>query len=264
MHTLKSGKEGDKMVCKNCGNETADGSRFCSVCGAQITGQDADGATKQQTIGTGDLEELSGQYVTPNIVKCEDGFYRWYYDYNMLKNPTILFTVFKVLGLTFGIEWLFFSIVTLAGGDGIEGFLGGLKVFGILFAVFLVIGSISYLIVAAMYGGSYMVLFEMNDKQVKHIQMPRQFKKAEALGWLNVFVGIASGRPTQVGQGLLVASKQSTTSVFESVSSVKVRRRRNTVHVNQSLEKNQVYAYPEDFDFVEQFIVSHCVNAKVK
>ena len=238
------------MVCKNCGNETADGSRFCSVCGAQIYGQDADGASKQQTIGTGDLEEFSGQYVTPNIVKCEDGFYRWYYDYNMLKNPTILFTVFKVLGLTFGIVWLFFSIVSLAGGDGIEGFLSGLKVFAILFAVFLVIGSISYLIVAAIYGGSYMVLFEMNDKQVKHIQMPKQFKKAEALGWLNVFVGIASG--------------QSTTSVFESVSSVKVRRRRNTVHVNQSLEKNQVYAYPEDFDFVEQFIVSHCVNAKVR
>ena len=23
------------------------------------------------------MEEFSGQYVTPNIVECEDGFYRW-------------------------------------------------------------------------------------------------------------------------------------------------------------------------------------------
>ena len=252
------------MFCQNCGNEVAEGSRFCSVCGAEISGQDADASSKQQTIGEGDFEEFSGQYVTPNIVKCEDGFYRWYYDFNMYKNPTILITVFKVLGLSFGIVWVFIGIVSLIEGDGLDGFISSTKVFAILIAVFAFIGSISYLIVAGMYGGSYMVLFEMNDKQVKHIQMPKQFKKAEAIGWIAMFVGLAAGRPSQVGQGLLVASKQSSTSVFENVASVKVRRKRNTIHVNQLLDKNQVYAYDEDFDFVEQFIVSHCVNAKMK
>ena len=210
------------------------------------------------------MEEFSGQYVTPNIVKCEDGFYRWYYDFNMYKNPTILFTVFKVLGLSFGIIWLFSSIMTLVEGDGLDGVIKGSGIFLILIAVFAVIGSISYLIVAAMYGGSYMVLFEMNETEVKHIQMPKQFKKAEAIGWILMFVGAAAGSPGRVGQGLLVASKQSSTSVFANVATVKVRRRRNTIHVDQLLDKNQVYAAEEDFDFVEQFILSHCVNAKVK
>ena len=210
------------------------------------------------------MEEFSGQYVTPNIVECEDGFYRWYYDFNMYKNPTILFTVFKVLGLSFGIIWLFSSIVTLVQGDGLEGVIKGSGVFLILIAVFAVIGSISYLILAAMYGGSYYVLFEMNETEVKHIQMPKQFKKAEAIGWILMFGGAAAGSPARVGQGLLVASKQSSTSVFANVATVKVKRKRNTIHVDQALNKNQVYAYPEDFDFVEQFICSRCVNARIK
>ena len=252
------------MFCPDCGKQIEEGNMFCSECGARILAQDTDGEPVQQTIGAEDLEEFSGQYVTPNIVKCEDGFYRWYYDFNMLKNPTILFTIFKVLGLSFGIIWLFSSIMTLVEGDGLEGVIKGSGIFLILIAVFAVIGSISYLIVAAMYGGSYMVLFEMNENEVRHIQMPKQFKKAEAMGWILMLAGAAAGNPGRVGQGLMVASKQSSTSVFDNVATVKVKRRRNTIHVNQALNKNQVYAAPEDFDFVEQFILSRCVKAKVR
>lgn len=35
-----------------------------------------------------------------------DGKYRWVYEVPMLKNPTILIDVFKVLGISFGIVWL--------------------------------------------------------------------------------------------------------------------------------------------------------------
>lgn len=250
------------MFCKFCGKELPDGSKFCSDCGAVLEAPEAEQGMQTNDVSFGAME--GGRYVTPNIVLCEDGIYRWYYDFNMLKNPTILFTVFKVLGLSFGIVWLFVVILAAVDGDGLTGALKTTGAFLILMAVFAVIGSISYLIVAAMYGGSYMVLFEMNDREVTHIQMPKQFKKAEAIGWLTTLVGIAAGKPAMVGQGLLVASKSSSTSVFENVTTVKVRRRRNTIHVNQLLEKNQVYALPEDFDFVESFIQSRCTKAKVK
>lgn len=251
------------MFCKFCGKELPDGSKFCSDCGANLeTPVTGDGM--QLNDGSFGSTAGGGRYVTPNIVLCEDGIYRWYYDFNMLKNPTILFTVFKVLGLSFGIIWLFVTIIDAVDGGGLEAVLKTTGIFLIIMAVFAVIGSISYLIVAAMYGGSYMVLFEMNDREVTHIQMPKQFKKAEAIGWLTTLVGIAAGRPAMMGQGLLVASKTSSTSEFEKVTTVKVRRRLNTIHVNQLLEKNQVYALPEDFDFVESFILSHCTKAKVK
>ncbi len=46
-------------------------------------------------------------------VLCPDGKYRWVYDMPMLKNPSVLFEVFWVLGISFGIVWLF---VLLLGG----------------------------------------------------------------------------------------------------------------------------------------------------
>ena len=210
-----------------------------------------------------DMKQIGGRYVTPNIILCDDGFYRWYYDFNMLKNPGILFTVFKVLGLSFGIVWLFVFILALADGD-IESALGTIGVFAIIILVFLVIGVIAYLIVAAIYGGSYMVLFEMNEVEIRHIQAPRQFKKAHAMGWIAFFTGALSGSPARMGQGLMVMSKNDSVSRFESVEKVTVRPSRSTIHMDQLFNKNQVYAYPEDFEFVRQFILSHCTKAKVK
>ena len=45
--------------------------------------------------------------VTERIRLCPDGVYRWFYSFSMLKNPAQLFTVWKVLGLSFGIVYLF-------------------------------------------------------------------------------------------------------------------------------------------------------------
>ena len=45
---------------------------------------------------------LQGEKVTENIWRCPDGVYRWSYEYHMLKNPTILITVWKVLGISIG------------------------------------------------------------------------------------------------------------------------------------------------------------------
>ena len=36
-----------------------------------------------------------------------DGKYRWVYEVPMLKNPSILFDVYWVLGISFGLVWLF-------------------------------------------------------------------------------------------------------------------------------------------------------------
>ncbi len=47
----------------------------------------------------------------PNVKLCPDGKYRWCYEVNMLKNPMILFTVFKVLAISFAIVGaLFFQL----------------------------------------------------------------------------------------------------------------------------------------------------------
>ena len=118
-----------------------------------------------------------------SVKQCPDGKYRWVYEVNLLSNPTVLFDVFKVLGISFGIVWALMMLINLFSGDlDWEVFRSTTFVFLIIIAVFSVIGLISYLIYAAIMGGKYMVMFEMDDYGIVHKQMPRQVKKAQAIG----------------------------------------------------------------------------------
>ena len=113
-------------------------------------------------------------------------------------------------------------------------------------------------------GWKYMVLFEMTEEYVRHIQMPKQFKRAQALGWLAMLAGRSTGKPAMAALGLDISARNTSTSEFKNVEVIKPRRRRNTIYVNQRLDRNQVYAEDADFDFVERFIMDHCTRAKVK
>ena len=213
-----------------------------------------------------DNNKFQSEPVSGNIWLCPDGVYRWTYEMDMLKNPTIMISVWKVLGISFGAVFLFDLIATLVNSSlsPREALQSSGKLFLILAGVFLVLSVVSYIILAALYGWKYQVLFEMTDEYVKHIQMPKQFKKAEAIGWLTAFVGAMAGKPYMVALGSNVAVKDAKTSEFASVEIVKVRRKRHTIHVDYLLDKNQVYAEDGDFDFVEKFITDRCVKAKVK
>ena len=210
-------------------------------------------------------QTTESQQITTNIRLDPDGVYRWTYNFEMLKNPTILITVYKVLTLSFGIICAFGLVVGAFSGD-IQSWTDLWKAimpYLILFGVFLVIGAIAYLIVAAVYGWRYKVDFEMTEEYVRHIQQTAQVEKAKKLGFVTAVVGALAKRPTTMGAGLLAASKSESTSEFANVRRVKVRKWKHTIHVNQLLDKNQVYAENEDFDFVAQFIKNHCPKAKI-
>ena len=211
-------------------------------------------------------DKVQGQQVTKNIRLCPDGVYRWTYEYHMLRNPTILFTVWKVLGISFCAVFLFTLVIDLIQGviSSVSDLWNSSKVFIILAGIFFVISIISYLILAATYGWKYQVLFEMTGDSVKHIQMPKQVKQAEVLAFLTALAGAAAHRPGVTGAGLLASAKSTSVSEFRSVETVKVHRKRNTIHVNRLFDRNQVYAEDADFDFVERFITEHCTKAKIK
>ena len=210
-------------------------------------------------------EKIQGQRVTENIYLCPDGKYRWYYEFPMMKNPTLLFTVWKVLGLAFFIVWLFIFLISL--GDVLSyGFGSILKFTGaflLLFLFFMGLGLLAYIVLAAVYGWKYIVLFEMDEKEVVHIQMPKQFDKAQAVGWLTALAGLAGKSLPAMGAGMLAASKNSSTSVFADVKEVRGVRQQHTIRVNQMLNRNQVYADDPDYDFVWNFITGRCPQAKI-
>ena len=192
-----------------------------------------------------------------------DGKYRWIYEVPMLKNPSILFDVYWVLGISFGLVWLF-NVLLIGCEDGfsLESLWGFTSGFLILMLVFVVIGYVAYVIVAWTYGWKYVVLFTLDEKEVVHQQMPHQMKKAKVLGALTALVGAAAGKPGVVGSGILASSRSTSTSVLANVKRIKARRRQNLIKVNQLLNKNRIFVPDEDFDFVYDFLCQHCPNAK--
>ena len=50
-------------------------------------------------------------HVTKNITFDADGFYRWAYELNLYKNPTIIFLIWKIFGFILLGLWLFMVLL---------------------------------------------------------------------------------------------------------------------------------------------------------
>ena len=192
--------------------------------------------------------------MSENIRKSDDGTYRWVYEFNMLKNPIILLTVLKIFLLVLVGMWVVFGLFRI-GNDGFIGaFIAQTKELLIPAAILFGLSIISYVILACIYGWKYCVLFEMNETGIRHIQMEKQYQKAQALGWLTAMVGAAAGNPGAAGTGLLAATKNEQATEFSKVKRMRVLRAFHTIKLDSPLNHNQIYAEPEDYDFVLAYI----------
>ena len=203
-----------------------------------------------------------GIYQSENIKYCKDGKYRWVYEFNMYRNPAILFVVLKIMGGLLLIPIFFIFVKPLFEGQSLVDIYEENKYGLLFFLVFFCLIFLAYLIVAAINGGKYVVLFEMDETGVLHRQMKSQTTKAEALGKLLILAGLANGNLTSVGVGINTATKTSSYSEFASVRSVKPQRRYHLIKVNEPFCKNQIYLEDEDFDFVYNYIITRCPKVK--
>lgn len=196
-------------------------------------------------------------------VQCPDGKYRWVYDVAMLKNPSILFDVYWVIAISFGLVWLFVLLIGACSGNAdLQSIWGITKTFLLLMVVFFVIGYVAYFFVAWHYGWKYPMLFIMDEHEVVHKQLPGTEGKAQAIGRLTALAGAAGGKPGMVGLGILAANRTSMSTSFDSVRRLVPRRRMNLIKVNGLLSRNRVFVADEDFDFVYEFLCRHCPKTR--
>ena len=190
-----------------------------------------------------------------SITKSENGTYRWYYEFDMLKNPMVIRTVFKIFFyILLGLCAFLIFLDIIEGNFGVTSLIETAKAMGITAGILFGLSIISYFILAGIYGFKYCVLFEMNDEGIKHIQMEKQFKKAKALAWVEAIAGMASGNATLTGSGLLAGTKNQLTTDFGRVKKVKVIKKHNTIKIDAPFSHNQIYVCDEDFDFVLNYI----------
>lgn len=203
----------------------------------------------------------SPEYSGKEVRLCTDGKYRWTYPMNMLTSPSVFITICKIFGGIAVVAFIATYFSAIIQGDYAT-ILHDLKWWGVAILVFLVISGISYLIVAAQYGWKYIIQFTMDENGIKHEQIPAQKKKAQMIGGVLAGAGVLTGNIGRAAQGAMVASHTTLSSDFKAVRSIKPKRRWNTIKVNEPLVKNQIYTTKEDFDFVLDYIRSHCPKVK--
>jgi len=196
------------------------------------------------------------------VTQEEDGKYRWVYEMSLFKNPTVFLLVWSIF---FFIFIAIFAVMTIV--DLIE--WGPNKVVENLpFLLYFLLGmtvvvALGYLLYAAIMGGKYIVEFEMDEKGILHRQIASQAKKSKKIGEVAATGGILTGRYSAAGAGI-GAQRTEMYSDFSKTKKVTARRMRNLIKVNGLLSHNQVYVQKEDFDFVKDYIISHCPNLKTK
>lgn len=189
------------------------------------------------------------------IKQDEDGKYVWIYELNLFKNYVVFFSIVKIFFyITLGL-WIFSALIDIGlVGSYLSNLWGTTKVMGLVFAILVGLLLIGYSVYGIIMGGRYCVMFEMDDEGVRHRQLEKQVRKAQAIGALAVLTGAASGNVGTMGTGILVASKSESYSEFCKVKKIKNLRLFNTIKVDALFNHNQVYVPKEDYDAVLEYI----------
>ena len=197
---------------------------------------------------------------------CADGKYRWTYEVNLYKNPSVFIDLIKAMLLSFSLVYVFMLIVSFCKDNLDWEWFSSLSItffWIIVFMFFLCL--FGYLIWAAIIGGRYVALYEMDDKSIIHSQMEKQVKRMQVLMEIGFLAGLVSENPTLSGNSILAACSSTWQSDFASVRKVKPVRRLHLIKIREMLMRNRIYVEdPQDYEFVLNYILERCPRIKNK
>lgn len=174
-----------------------------------------------------------------------DGKYRWTYEMSVLKNPMIFLIVWKILAV---ISAGIFAIIFLADIEHADRILKDLKFCGIFFAGMTAMVWLGCLVYSLMIGGKYCAEFEMDESGITHRQAEWQAERLKKA--MRFSVRYQTMTRTEIS------------SDFSKVRRVRAYTKLSTIKLDEPFAHNQIFVSDEDFEFVRQFIMTHCTNLK--
>ena len=206
--------------------------------------------------------ENCGNEPTARIQLCPDGKYRWSYEVNLWRNPSIFLDLMKVFGLIMLGMWLLVAIIVPL----FDGHLRWHRVvdtsatFIWVFIAVLVLCLIGYVISGIVSGGRYAAYFVMDEETITHQQMKKEVKRMQVIAAINMMADDDNG-----SAALLAAAQSPFITPYRRVRKIKTHRRRHLIKVDELLTKNRIYVEDtEDYEFVLRYISERCPKAKKK
>lgn len=194
---------------------------------------------------------------TTRVKLCEDGKYRWTYEVNLYRNPTILIDLLKIVVGCVALPYLLIDgVIIIKDFDldnewFVKGQLNTLIGFGGIILFMVVLSVICYYWWAASLKGRYIASFVMDETGIEHhLQKRSNLVMAAAL---------VSNNPSTIA----AASVMSWKSEFRTVRRVIPVSRCDLIMVNELLSKNRIYVLPQDYEFILNYITQHCPRLKV-
>lgn len=194
------------------------------------------------------------------IFQEDDGTYNWIYCMKMLRNLSMMKFVTKIIVIIYAL--IVVTLLTLTRGSG--DMLWLLGILGLVFIVVLLVIVFSFWLVDKIFKGSYMLIYEMDDKRLTFSQTTDQAQITRAIAATSAAVSAAGDNVGGVISGTGMAFRpNSFYADFVKVRSVKGKRKENLIWVNTFFQYLMVYVPDDAYDFVWNHITTRCVNARI-
>ncbi len=201
------------------------------------------------------------------MIRSEGNAYNWIYKLDMAGNRSLFRLICRIMVIITAVPVGFVILLVLKDilfGSPDWTFIGEilLMLVGIIIVVALITQGCYYML-SKSYKGTYVMLFSMNDEGVTFTQTDDQQQINRWIGMFSSVASAASHSASFASGSFITAGSGRVTTRFVRVRKIQVCRSDNLINVSTLLTRNLVYADDEDFDFVKDYIISHCPKAQV-
>ncbi len=192
----------------------------------------------------------------------ENGIYHWIYAMDMKKDKSILYLILKIMGVIMGLLYLFLVFVTAKNHGRIQDILMFAKVLIPVFLVIVAICYFSYWLVSLEFGGTYNMLYDMEEEGVRFSQTWKQAQTPEEIGKEEALAGTLSHNYGLIGVSGAGGANEMY-SKFSEVRRITIDRKNHMIGLKHLVMYNIVYADEPYFEGIADYILKRCINAKI-
>ena len=203
-----------------------------------------------------DSSENEPEYRIGDVIKRPDGSYQWAYAMDMKENRSILNLLLVIFGASF---LVIIGIVMAATGFDYE----VLRILLLCFGVLILIVFFSYWLTSRLFGGTYLMNYEMDEDGIIFEQVAEQAEKTRLIASLAALAGAAAQNVSSVSSALAARNSSNSYSSFQSVKRITGDRAHNLIKVASPFLLNMIYVDDAYYEFVFDYIACRCEKARI-